>query len=367
MKKHTSIVLAMVAINAAAAGSATAQSSVTISGWLNLGVIKKTGEETKLGTVSRNSLTFSGKEDLGSGLAATFKLGTRFELDTGTTEVDGGGRPFYQQESTVGLRGSLGSVRLGRALSPIGALDGTYDAWAVFDGVASPAWWFFIPDYLPDPRAGLPNSYDYGRVANGIFYDSPDLSGFSVHLSTAAGEGQQDKARHYGASFNYDKNGLSLMAAAEQNSQRDRAYFLGAAYKIGPVNTMLGYSQVKLNPDGTVFGADWTNWAAASDPKTKRNSVTLSATIDVGSNTILVGAGRDFQGSTNAFNFIGSTFTKAGTNYSGASNFYGLGYLYNLSKRTSLFADASYVNWKFEDDNGRTHATGFSVGMNHGF
>jgi len=365
MKKHTSIVLAAAAINASAAGSAMAQSSVTISGWLNLGVIKQTGEATKLGTVSRSNIAFSGKEDLGDGLAATFKLSTRFEMDTGTTEA--GGRPFWQGESTVGLKGKFGAVRLGRALSPIGAQDGTYDAWQVFDRVASPAWWFFIPDYVPDPLSGQPNSHDYGRVANAIFYDSPDLSGFHFHLSTAASENAADRARHYGGSLNYDKNGLSLMLGAEQNSQRDRAYFAGAAYKIGPVNTMLGYSLVKLDPLGSIYSSDWTNWAAASDPRTKRSSVALSATIDVGTNTILVGVGRDFQGSTNAFNFIGSNFTKAGTNYSGASNFYGLGYLYNLSKRTSLFADASYVNWKYEDDNGRTHATGFSVGMNHGF
>lgn len=347
---------------------AAAQSGVTLSGWLNLGLIKKTGGPYSMGTVSRSSLTFSGVEDLGGGLAATFRLGARMELDTGTTEVDGGGRPFWQQESTVGLKGGFGAIRLGRALTPIGAFDGNYDAWQVFDRIASPPWWFVIPDFVPDPRVGQSNSHDYGRVANGIFYDSPKFGGFHFHLSTAAGEGGgNDRARHYGASVNYDQGPLSLMLGAEQNSQRDRAYFVGAAYKVGPVNIMAAYSHVKLDEDSEIFGPGWTNWAAASEPKTKRQSFTLTSTIDVGVHRVLLGWGRDFQGSTNGFNYIGSTFTDAGTNYSGPSNFFGAGYIHNLSKRTSLFVDLGHVRWRYEDDNGRRHANGFAVGMNHGF
>ena len=364
MKKYQSIVAACCVLGAVPAVSQA--QNVTLSGYLNLGVTKVTEQNIHVDTVSRSSLTFSGKEDLGGGNYATFRLQPRFEIDTGMTERPN--RPFFQGESTVGLSSkTFGSVRLGRALSPIGAWDGSYDSWAVFDRIASPAWWFFIPDYVPDPRAGETASYDYGRISNGVFYDSPTFSGFHFHLTTAAGESSQTKARHYGGSFNYDKNDLSLMFAAEQNSQKDRAYFLGSAYKLGPAKLMAGYSQVSLNRDGTVYGADYANWAAASRPAKKRNSLVLTSSYDIDVSTIQVGAGRDFQGSTNGFNYIGSNFTKAGTNYSGASNFFSVGYLYNLSKRTSLFADAALVNWKYTDDNGHRKATGLAVGMNHGF
>ena len=367
MKKSTSIVLAAAALNAVAVLPVMAQSSVTMNGFLNLGVGKTTGSTVSEGTISRSNLAFSGKEDLGGGLSATFRLSARFELDTGTTE--NGNRPFFQGESTVGLKDTtLGSLRLGRSLSPISSNDGSFDAWGVFDRTASPGWWFFIPDYVPDPGVGnLANPHDYGRIANGIFYDSADLGGFNFHLSTAAGECAQAKARHYGVSLNYDKNNLDLMLGAEQNSQRDRAYFAGAAYRMGPVKLMGGYSLVKLNPDGWTYSNDWTGWASASNPRTRRTSFVGGAEIDIGVSAILLGFGRDFQGSTNAFNIIGSTFKTVGTNYSGASNFYGAGYIYNFSKRTSVFADVALIDWKYTDDNGRTRATSYSVGINHAF
>lgn len=366
MKTRNRIAAAVAVAGVAAIGTAHAQSSVTIGGWLNIGAQKKTDAKANLGTISRSSLTFSGSEDLGGGLSTTFRLGTRFELDTGTNEGD---RPYFQQESTVGLKSTTwGQVRLGRALSPIGYMDGDYEAWAVFDRISSPAWWFFVPDYLPDAGSTkVKGSRDYGRVAHGIFYDSPSMGGVSVHLSTASKAYPEDRARHYGASVNYDVKPVQVMLATERNTQNDKAYFLGTTYKFSNVKLMAGYSYVKLDKQSYIYGADYTNWAAASNPTSKRTSLVLSSTIDIGASSVLLGAGRDFQGSTNGFNFIGSNFTKARTNYSGASNFFGATYLYNLSKRTSVFVDASYVNWKYEDDNGRRHATGMAVGINHGF
>ena len=332
---NTPLKLTLVAAALNLATTAMAQSDVTISGWLNLGVQKVTENGTKLGTVQRSNIAFSGTEDLGNGLAATFKLSTRFEMNDGATEA--GGRPFWQGESTVGLKGSFGSIRLGRALSPINNLNGPFESWEAFDRIASPGWWYHIPDFLSDPRDGLPNDHEYSRISNAIFYDSPDMGGVSVHLSTAASDSRDNRARHYGVSLNYDSGPLSLMLGGEQNSQRDRAYFLGAAYKFDGFKLMAAYSHVKFDTDGSVWGAGWTNWAAASDPKTKRTTLVLSATIDAGPGAVLLGVGRDFQGATNGFNYIGSSFTNAGTNYSGPSNFFGATYLYNLSKRTSIF------------------------------
>lgn len=344
------------------AGAAGAQSNVSISGWLDAGVMKKTGGSWQVGTVSRNNIAFAGSEDLGGGLQANFKLSHRFELDTGAVEASDAAVPFWKGEATVGLKGSFGSVRLGRALSPLWNQGWNFDPWYNFDRIASPQWWQFVPDFLTNPQ-----TREYSRLNNGIFYDSPAFGGLSVHLSTSVEKAPTDPARSVGASINYDAGGLNLMLGAERNSQKDTALFVGAAYAFGNLRVMGGYNQVELDPNSVIFSNAWTNWAGASQPKTKRRSVQLGATYAMGVHTVRAGIGRDFEGSTSFFNYIGSTFNNAGTGFSGPSTMASLGYVYSLSKRTSIYADLSTTRWETRDDNGRTSAAGYALGVTHSF
>src|SRR5690606_40352925 len=52
----------------------------------------------QLGTIQRSYLAFSGTEDLGGGLKATFRLSTRFLMDDGGNE-DAAIKPFWYDES----------------------------------------------------------------------------------------------------------------------------------------------------------------------------------------------------------------------------------------------------------------------------
>lgn len=340
-----------------------AQSSVTIDGWLDIGLMKKTGGPTQLGTPSRNNIAFSGSEDLGGGLSATFRLSTRFEIDTGQMENSDQARPYWKGESTVGLKGGFGAVRLGRALTPLWDLSWKFDPWSNFDRIASPQWWHFAPDYLTDPQ-----TREYSRLNNGVFYDSPSFNGFSAHASFSPEKDKlTDRTRSVGGSLNYDNDALALMLAFERNSQQDKVWFFGASYVLGNLKLMTSYNHVKLDPRSTIFGPDWTNWAGASEPRTKRTSLQLAATYVQDVHTYRIGVSRDFQGSTDGFNYIGSTFKKAGTGYSGASTMLGLGYAYALSKRTALYANVSATRWKYTDDNGRRSASGYDLGMSHSF
>ncbi len=342
-----------------------AQSNVSISGWLDLGVIKKTGGATQLSTLGRSNLSFAGNEDLGGGLAATFRISTRFELDTGAVEATDSQRTYWKDESTVGLKGPWGALRLGRGLTALWAQSWVFDAWSNFDRTASPHWWQFEPDFLSGPEI-----HDYARINNGLFYDSPSLNGFSAHVSYSPERGPTALARPVSASFNYDSRAdgqLSVMVSGEQNSQKDKAAFFGAGYTLGGIRWLVSYNHVKLNTEGLIFGPDWTNWAAASEKHSKRTSVNFSASYTTGPNTLRAGLGRDFQGSTNGFNFIGSNFTKAATGFSGPSNFVSAAYVYAFSKRTSVLVDASRTDWKYTDDNGRTAAYGYAAGITHAF
>lgn len=337
-------------------------SSVGISGWLDIGISKKTGGGTDVGTLGRSNIAFAGTEDLGGGLAATFRLSHRFELDTGTVEASDAQRPFWKDEATVGLKGPWGSVRLGRALTPLWSQGWVFDAWYNFDRIASPHWWQFLPDYLSGVETRA-----YAHLNNGIFYDSPNWSGFHFHAVYSPEKREGERGQPVGFSLNYEKDALALMLGAERNSQKDEAAFFGAGYTLAGVRWLFSYSHVKLDPEGVAYSSAWTNWAGASEPHTKRSSANLSASYPIGAHTLKAGVGRDFQGSTNGFNYIGSTFNNAGTGFSGPATLASLGYAYAFSKRTTGVIDLSRTQWKTTDDNGRTSASGAAIGLSHAF
>ena len=113
------------AVAALAAGGAYAQSSVTLYGVVDAGVeyqnhqpgVSGSHDVVRLnsGNMSGSRWGLRGVEDLGGGLKTTFRLSTRFDLDTGLTE-DYPKKPFWHDESTVGLQGNWGHLRLCRAI-----------------------------------------------------------------------------------------------------------------------------------------------------------------------------------------------------------------------------------------------------------
>src|SRR5262249_13342124 len=153
---------------------------------------------------------------------ATFNLQSRFDLNTGTLEKSGA-TPLFQGESTIGLKGPYGGLRLGRALTPMWAQDWLYDPWENFDRLSSVAWFVFHPSYLSDPYHNGPNG-EYSRMNNSVFYDSPNLGGFHFNLVYQVEKDQQpdlndhtDQTHGKGATLNYDNGPFSMMLAAEEN------------------------------------------------------------------------------------------------------------------------------------------------------
>lgn len=109
MKKS---LLALAALTAFA-GVASAQSSVTLYGRVDLSVNKPIGSEAKnLSNGSGSRLGLRGTEDLGGGLSALFNIEHRFNADTGADST--GNVRFWNGRSLVGLRGGFGQVVFGR-------------------------------------------------------------------------------------------------------------------------------------------------------------------------------------------------------------------------------------------------------------
>lgn len=279
--------------------TASAQSSVSITGYLDVGVYRDVGKVWQVGPIQRSSLTISGAEDLGSGLTATFNLTHRFDTGTGALESDT--KPFWHGESTVGLKGNFGSLQFGRRLDALYNYDWAFDPWFYFDRIASPAWDVWHYNFPSDPKAngGTP---EYGRLDNGVYYDSPSFGGFTLHLSGSPETSPDDANKPYTAALQYKGDVLSALVAHGKNSAANTTTFLGLKTSFSQASLMGAYEESK---------------AGAS----KAKSATLGATYTLGATTLKAGWGQvDVDGVK-------------------AVKVYGLGGVHALSKRTSVYAD----------------------------
>ena len=306
----------------AAAGTASAQSSVTIYGKVDLGLNQAIGSDvTKLGEASGSRFGLTGAEDLGGGLKANFKLEHRFQPDTGAvTKPD----VFWHGTSTVGLSGGFGSVDLGRTYS---AAFYTASAGDVFgwDGVASNA---------STTNAGTQAT----RFSNGIFYTSPNLNGFTARVSYGLkddGDNYNSGTKEVGAAT---KNGTSVelayangpvrvSVAAERNVNENEYVGVGGSYDFGVAKANLLIARGEK----------------ASEPGVDRDAVVLGLVVPMGALTLKASYAQLEVGNTETIKQLG------------------LGARYALSKRTDLYTSVAN-NSKAASDK-----TGYEFGIQHNF
>jgi predicted porin len=113
--------LLALAVLGAFAGVASAQSSVTLYGTVDLNgrFVKADGQDRRITEstdgINSSQLGFRGVEDLGGGLKAGFNLLAGVNPDVGTANQNS---KFFNRRSTVSLFTNLGEVRLGRDYTP---------------------------------------------------------------------------------------------------------------------------------------------------------------------------------------------------------------------------------------------------------
>ena len=104
-------------------GAAQAESSVTLYGNINVAVTKKGDSGVTLKAQEyryASHIGFTGKEDLGNGYSAIFKLESELEPDTGSGTYGSDKKQFgFNRHSYVGLVTPFGAFRLGRSTTPI--------------------------------------------------------------------------------------------------------------------------------------------------------------------------------------------------------------------------------------------------------
>jgi predicted porin len=331
-KKLLAICLGSLA--AGVAGSASAQTSVTLYGIADgdfrvdhttIGTLKSVGSGGESGT----RWGIRGTEDLGGGLKAVFTFEQGFSLDDNSTPQGGvagttpnspvngvaGSSRLFSRTAQVGLSSDkAGDILFGRAYTPF------YVAWSAIDPMGG-------------GLVGQAQNFAVGnttRFDNSIYYNTPKIYGFQVQTAYRLGESTTDNpatgsvknggnAGNVAVSYAFgpllaEYSFMSIKNALDNNTQRTQ--FGGAAYDLGFVKLDAMYFNTRSS---TVRAQAYS--VGASVPIQAVNLFAQVARIDN--------------------RFQNATVNQRGND----ANYIGLGAQYNLSKRTDLYASwAKMIN-----------------------
>jgi predicted porin len=329
--------LLALAVLGAYAGVASAQSSVTLYGTVDLNgrYVKNDGSEKKLSLgrdgINSSQLGFRGIEDLGGGLKAGFLLLSSVGADSGDIgagQSAAGSGKFWTRRATVSLFSNAGELRLGRDYTP------TFWNNTIFDA--------FGTNGLGDSTHVLQMATTtFVRADNSIGYFLPaNIGGFYGQFMAAAAEAGQ----------------------AGQTSNNGRYLGGRVGFAAGPFDVAFAYAQQR-NATFPVLGNDQDTWniGGAYDfgflkvlgyyDHDKRDNLKedrwhISTVIPLGQGEVHAGYSRSKLKNSivPAAPFDNTIWQIAAT------------YQYNLSKRTALYGTISEV------DNGDHSAASVSSG-----
>jgi predicted porin len=337
--------LLALAVLGAYAGVASAQSSVTLYGTVDLSAkyVKNDGSSRRYSLsqdgINSSQLGFKGTEDLGGGLKAFFLIEHGFGADSGRAD----GRGFWARESNVGLEGSFGKVRLGN-MGPTAAYFATADYISMHNhdtGTSSDAFY-----------AGV-GANDF-VLRNAIAYATPNIAGFTAEAQLGLKETNAADTKHtFVLAGNYDAGPLHL-GAAYVNAPADtvttklgtaKQFGVRALYEMGPFTV------------GAYFINDKAELGGVED---KRNSYRVSAMYALGASEFHVNVGVAGKIKENGVTLADTNATQ-----------FTLGYNYNLSKRTKVYGFYTQVDNKanaaYAVSVDGTKFSSFALGLRHNF
>jgi len=333
MMKKKICAVAVVAAVVATVTPVMAQSSVSVSGTVDVGVRHvRNGSLASItsevsGSNSTSKLIVRGTEELGGGLSAGFFLDGTILADTGVAGASAPAGQFWDRRSTVSLaHARLGEIRLGRDWVP------THLVWSGFDpfstlGVASAnsfrsftasralgqAFGTALESVAANPTLRVSNAAE--------FFLPGGLAGVYGSVTVSGGEGGSTvNGFTRGEGFRLGWTGSGVHVAAAQFTTRNTAagrrfkdQVLGASYDFGFVK--LDVAQRRW-----VFGADRTV------------NTQLGAVIPAGAGEVkLTWLRADQSGATAALN-------------ANDASLLGAGYVHNLSKRTALYTHVARIS-----------------------
>jgi len=347
----------------AAAGAASAQSSVTLFGIVDATISHYSVAGGQHNTILTNSgynssrLGFRGTEDLGGGMAASFWLEAGLNNDNGsngTTNTNntlggssGGGGLTFGRRATVSLSGGWGELRLGRDYVP------TFWNTTIFDpfgtnGVGTtltqkaktttlaPTLVPFanVPVFSPLTQVAA-NDANAVRASNMIgYFLPPNLGGIYGQVNYAFSEVANggDAGRFWGARLGYGSGPFNVAIAYGKSSGSDSAtvpgglqtapdvsdWNIGGQWDFGMAKLLGQYDHSKYDEGFTLPGATLKSWL-------------IGALVPVGAGEIRASYSR----------------SELDIGANPRADQWAVGYVHNLSKRTALYA--TYARLKNHD------------------
>ena len=341
MKPLAAIPIAMLAL---ASTSAMAQSSFTIYGVADAGIVSErggaAGSITKIssGVASASRLGFKGTEDLGNGVSALFVLEAGISIDTGALASS---TQAFNRQSFVGLQSAnAGSLTVGRQYTlTYNALGQVGDPFG--SGMSGSA-----KNLFPVAGANL-------RANNSIIYTTPVKNGFSAQALYSLGEtgGSDNNAGHqYNVGINYSKGAINARLAHNHRnndtatltgteSGRNTLFVANVDFKV--VKVYFAYSSDEGLNSAPLNNATPLPYGRVFMPRLKGDDTLVGATIPVGAAGTLVTS------------YIRKN-DKTALNQDAAQ--YAVGYVHTLSKRTSAYTSYGIID--------NTNGAGYTVGNN---
>ena len=309
--KRTLITMAV--LGSLSAG-ALAQSSVTIYGKVDIGLVldsgNPAGKAVRLSSPAAGSrLGFKGVEDLGDGYKASFILETGVCVDSaaGAPNFCTGSNQFMGRQAHGDLSGSFGTLSAGRQFSQ------GYNTLAIADpfqlGYAGQT-------INTDGKGTFVVDNSGARLNNSVTYLTPSLAGFTAAVEVALGEttGNFKSGREVGGSVNY-ASGPAFASVTYYNLDNPSGVGTGHAvttaagvYDFGVLKAHALVQKVTGHPTG-------------------------AAPVDIVNS--LIGATVPLPGGRLIASFIHHDDRSIADK---DTNQVGLGYVYPLSRRTSLYA-----------------------------
>lgn len=320
-------------------GAAFAQSSVTIYGTVDAGLTASRGivgdngqKQSRIGLdsglLNSSRIGFKGNEDLGGGTSAIFNVEAGFNADDGQNTQ--GTNALFGRRAIVGLTNDdAGKIELGKQDSILDDTVGSFDAYGNANATA----------------AGNIIRYD-DRISNSITYTTPNYAGFTAKANYGFGEkaGSAADGRFYGLSLNYNNDAFAASLAAAHsdytntstsgttvtnnssvydtanffgNASKRNLYLLGASYDFGVVKPYALLSYGKTNVTDNTYDT------------VKDKAAVLGVSVPFGASTFLASAG-----------YVN---VKPNGQSSGNAQQYTVGYTYDFSKRTAMYATYDYI------------------------
>jgi predicted porin len=360
------------------ASAAHAQSSVTLYGVIDSGLLYQTTSagsfspkaantghvyEYKDGGIYQSLWGLKGTEDIGGGYKVDFRLQGSFNSGNGKSGIadTAGANVIFNQQTTVGVSGPLGTLDAGRQFTPmIYAMSDTDVRAAQYFGSILTAW---LGMNQAAGWTGTSSNVPIGALwdSNALVYQSPKFYGASLALEYAPGgvAGQIQGGTRESAVLRYSNYGLNLSAVyynghdtnpsptgAPTGVDNNRFYYLGAMY------TFRGFSVA-------------TSYGIGKDPANPGH-------VDYE----LISAGLGYRVSPSFKVTSGYYYLKDRNNGANRSGEAVLGAEYSLSKATLAYVQVGYVHNKGAMNQAITYGapvapgvstTAAMIGLRHNF